>query len=98
MSDTPRIDAVTRQIPESDHYSSLILSVVSAHIARQLEREVNGARELARELRDALEPFVVYAATHGSSNLMGRNGAALKAKDWITAFKASTKAKEALKQ
>ena len=56
MSDrpTPETDAATREIPESGHYSALILRVVSADKARRLERERDEARELARELRDAL--------------------------------------------
>ena len=42
---TPETDAAIREIPESGHYSALILRVVSAHIARKLERERDEARE-----------------------------------------------------
>ena len=54
MSDTPRTDAAVQVYYDTGQS----FAVVEPELSRQLERELNNAQDLARELRDALERVI----------------------------------------
>ncbi len=91
MSDTPRTDEQINGKPCTRFAvyvgDSLRDALVPSDFARQLERE--NAR-----FREALKPFASYAVAHGAVHLCGRNGAYLKAEDWITANEALANVKD----
>ncbi len=81
MSNTPRTEEALIDNADLSDEGWGKSEMVHADFARKLETE--NAR-----LREALKPFVRYAVAHGAVNLCGRNGAYLKAEDWMTANEA----------